>query len=192
MTDFQTALSEWIDRLLRDGKPRIIAIDGRCASGKTTLAEALGRHYHCNVIHMDHFFLRTPCDAAFGGKCVRFPRAVECRRCISDGYDLAFFGLPFCPGACCCADLYGVSHAAGGLRPESAVLSRLRNTILSDRISRDRDRGKTGLAPGLAYGCAGEKNGPPCFRGLFCGCCCNLRCSARGGGTVCMRPGDIL
>lgn len=58
MTDYQTALSERIDRLLRDGKPCIIAIDGRCASGKTTLAEALGRHYHCNVIHMDHFFLR--------------------------------------------------------------------------------------------------------------------------------------
>lgn len=35
----------------------IIAIDGRCASGKTTLAEALGRHYGGNVIHMD-FFLR--------------------------------------------------------------------------------------------------------------------------------------
>lgn len=47
-----------IDGLLHSGERRIIAIDGRCASGKTTLAEALGRHYGCNVIHMDHFFLR--------------------------------------------------------------------------------------------------------------------------------------
>lgn len=47
-----------IDALLLSGERRIIAIDGRCASGKTTLAEALGRHYGCNVIHMDHFFLR--------------------------------------------------------------------------------------------------------------------------------------
>lgn len=38
--------------------PFIIAIDGRCASGKSTLAEALGHHLSCPVIHMDHFFLR--------------------------------------------------------------------------------------------------------------------------------------
>lgn len=36
----------------------IIAIDGRCASGKTTLAEELSAKYDCNVIHMDDFFLR--------------------------------------------------------------------------------------------------------------------------------------
>ena len=40
-------------------KPRLlIAIDGRCASGKTTLAKALQSECECNVIHMDHFFLR--------------------------------------------------------------------------------------------------------------------------------------
>lgn len=36
----------------------IIAIDGRCASGKTTLAAELSKKYDCNVIHMDDFFLR--------------------------------------------------------------------------------------------------------------------------------------
>lgn len=36
----------------------LIAIDGRCASGKTTLAKALQDKFSCNVIHMDDFFLR--------------------------------------------------------------------------------------------------------------------------------------
>lgn len=36
----------------------LIAIDGRCASGKTTLASKLQASCECNVIHMDHFFLR--------------------------------------------------------------------------------------------------------------------------------------
>ena len=36
----------------------IAAIDGRCASGKTTLAEKLSRRLGCAVFHMDDFFLR--------------------------------------------------------------------------------------------------------------------------------------
>lgn len=39
-------------------KPLLIAIDGRCAAGKTTLASRLKEEINCNVIHMDHFFLR--------------------------------------------------------------------------------------------------------------------------------------
>lgn len=35
----------------------IVAIDGRCASGKTTLAHLLSEIFPCNVIHMDDFFL---------------------------------------------------------------------------------------------------------------------------------------
>ena len=38
--------------------PFIVAIDGRCASGKSTLAAALSRELVCPVIHMDDFFLR--------------------------------------------------------------------------------------------------------------------------------------
>lgn len=41
-----------------DSKPLIIAIDGRCASGKTTLAAAIQEKTGCNVIHVDVFFLR--------------------------------------------------------------------------------------------------------------------------------------
>lgn len=35
----------------------LVAIDGRCASGKTTLAEKLKRIFNCAIIHMDDFFL---------------------------------------------------------------------------------------------------------------------------------------
>ncbi|MCF0145155.1 MAG: phosphoribulokinase [Eubacterium sp.] len=35
-----------------------IAIDGRCASGKSTLAEQLCQALPCTVFHMDDFFLR--------------------------------------------------------------------------------------------------------------------------------------
>ncbi|MBR0312025.1 MAG: uridine kinase [Oscillospiraceae bacterium] len=40
-------------------KPRVIvAIDGRCAAGKTTLAEHLKQELGTTVFHMDDFFLR--------------------------------------------------------------------------------------------------------------------------------------
>ena len=42
----------------RKEEPLLIAIDGRCAAGKTTLADRLQKECGCNVIHMDHFFLR--------------------------------------------------------------------------------------------------------------------------------------
>ncbi|MCD7768979.1 MAG: uridine kinase [Oscillospiraceae bacterium] len=38
--------------------PAVIAIDGRCAAGKTTLARRLGVALSCGVVHMDDFFLR--------------------------------------------------------------------------------------------------------------------------------------
>ena len=40
-------------------RPRVIvAIDGRCGSGKTTLAARLQKNLGCTVFHMDDFFLR--------------------------------------------------------------------------------------------------------------------------------------
>lgn len=42
----------------RGSEPVIMAIDGRCASGKSTLAAALKEKTGCNVIHADDFFLR--------------------------------------------------------------------------------------------------------------------------------------
>lgn len=36
----------------------IVAIDGTCGSGKSTLGKALSDKYSCNLFHMDDFFLR--------------------------------------------------------------------------------------------------------------------------------------
>ena len=43
---------------LRTQPQVLVAIDGSCTAGKTTLARALEQHYDCNVFHMDDFFLR--------------------------------------------------------------------------------------------------------------------------------------
>lgn len=51
-------LLERIDRLLEEKDKVFLAIDGCCASGKSTLAAALAQHYDCNVLPMDDFFLR--------------------------------------------------------------------------------------------------------------------------------------
>ena len=47
-----------IDDLLCQRNQVIVAIDGSCTSGKTTLATHLAEIYDCNVFHMDDFFLR--------------------------------------------------------------------------------------------------------------------------------------
>ena len=51
-------LAENIARIIRGSGSQLIAIDGRCASGKTALSAELQHILDCNVIHMDHFFLR--------------------------------------------------------------------------------------------------------------------------------------
>lgn len=52
------AISEAAIKLRSLKRPVLIAIDGRCASGKTTLASALQKELGCTVFHMDSFFLR--------------------------------------------------------------------------------------------------------------------------------------
>ena len=47
-----------LDELLAHRESVILAIDGQCTSGKTTLAARLAEIYDCNVFHMDDFFLR--------------------------------------------------------------------------------------------------------------------------------------
>lgn len=58
MKDRFEYLKAHIDILLQHKECVIVAIDGKCASGKTTLASQLAEHYDCNVFHMDDFFLR--------------------------------------------------------------------------------------------------------------------------------------
>ena len=51
-------IKKHIDALLKTKDTVIVAIDGPCTSGKTTLAAQLAQIYDCNVFHMDDFFLR--------------------------------------------------------------------------------------------------------------------------------------
>ena len=70
-----------IDALLRDTQgPILVAVDGRCASGKTTFAQKAEALFDaCNVFHMDDFFLppekRTPERLATPGGNVDYERA---------------------------------------------------------------------------------------------------------------------
>lgn len=57
LTRYQPLLCA-IDGKMKEQERVIVAIDGPCASGKTTLAALLARIYGCNVFHMDDFFLR--------------------------------------------------------------------------------------------------------------------------------------
>lgn len=53
-----------INQLMQVGKPAVIAIDGRCGSGKTHFSALLQKLFPCNVVHTDDFYLpfqsRTP------------------------------------------------------------------------------------------------------------------------------------
>lgn len=83
-------MSEWeyiretlAARLDDASAPLIVALDGRCACGKTTLAQRLGAHFHAPVFHMDDFYLpfslRTPQRLALPGGHIdaeRFAREV--------------------------------------------------------------------------------------------------------------------
>lgn len=67
---------------LRDrGERAVVAIDGRCASGKSTLAAELHERYGFAVVHMDHFFLRleqrTPERYAQPGGNVDYERVLD-------------------------------------------------------------------------------------------------------------------
>lgn len=51
-------ITQRIMSLPDSGRPLLIALDGRCASGKTTLSQRLAEELSCAVIHADDFFLR--------------------------------------------------------------------------------------------------------------------------------------
>lgn len=76
-------ITDWINDYLQSHDSICVAIDGRCASGKTTLASRLQQHYgdSCRVFHMDDFFLRpqqrTPQRLAKPGENVDHERFLE-------------------------------------------------------------------------------------------------------------------
>ena len=51
-------VKERIGQLLAEKDRVIVAIDGNCTSGKTTLTAQLAEIFDCTVFHMDDFFLR--------------------------------------------------------------------------------------------------------------------------------------
>ncbi len=75
------AVKERMTALLAQKERIIVAIDGSCGAGKTTLAEALAGLFDCNVFHMDDFFLRpeqrTPQRFAEVGGNVDYARFQE-------------------------------------------------------------------------------------------------------------------
>ncbi len=80
-TDYFRLLLAIQRQLLRQPGRVIVAIDGRCGSGKTTLAARLQKHFRCSVFHMDDFFLRpeqrTPERFAAPGENVDHERFLE-------------------------------------------------------------------------------------------------------------------
>lgn len=66
-----------------DGAPRVLAIDGRSAAGKSTLSAALAERLGpgCGVVHADHFFpppeLRTPERRSQPGGNIHYERLLE-------------------------------------------------------------------------------------------------------------------
>lgn len=52
-----SAIKEKLDH--QNKKSFLIAVDGRCAAGKTTFANMLKQEIDCNIIRTDHFFLRA-------------------------------------------------------------------------------------------------------------------------------------
>ena len=53
------AIKEILKQEENTDRPILVAIDGRCGSGKTTLGEYLKEQFDCNLFHMDDFFLRV-------------------------------------------------------------------------------------------------------------------------------------
>lgn len=47
-------------KVLRDRGQAVVAIDGRCGSGKTTLSALMAEVFDCRIFHMDDFYLPWP------------------------------------------------------------------------------------------------------------------------------------
>ena len=59
MTPLSLAAAPIVQAALAAAKdaPVLLGIDGRCGSGKTTLANWLAQQLHCPVLHTDDFYL---------------------------------------------------------------------------------------------------------------------------------------
>lgn len=90
----RTERKERVMELIESGV-RIIAIDGRCASGKSTLSEDVKKEVDVNIVKMDDFFLplslRTPERFALPGGNVHYERFLdEVIKGILSGEDFSY------------------------------------------------------------------------------------------------------
>lgn len=90
-------LFQAIDRLLTEQEFVRIAVDGRCAAGKSTLGALLQRVYGANLFHMDDYFLpferKTPERLAEPGGNVDYERVYD--EIISRPKDAEILYRPF-------------------------------------------------------------------------------------------------
>lgn len=92
-------IKEKITQLLYKKSRIMIAIDGRAAAGKTTLAANLEKDFSCNLIHMDDFYLPLHLrDADWKnspGKNINFQILIRILNHIKNGSEYSF-----CPYSC--------------------------------------------------------------------------------------------
>ncbi len=84
------------DRIASEKDRVIVALDGRCASGKTTLAAILAKRVGATVFHMDDFFLRPEQRTSGrlsepGGNVDRERFYAEVLRPLSEGADTVVY-----------------------------------------------------------------------------------------------------
>ncbi len=74
-------LFEKCKKIISEKSDAVIAIDGMCASGKTTLASNLAEQFGAQIIHMDDFFLtpemRTEQRLSQAGGNIHYERFVD-------------------------------------------------------------------------------------------------------------------
>ena len=97
-----------------DEGARIIALDGRCAGGKSTLAEDVARIRDISIVHMDDFFLppslRTRERFSEAGGNVHWERFIEeviSKLCSEEGFSYRVF-------SCSKMDYDGERRVMGG------------------------------------------------------------------------------
>lgn len=73
---------ERLQTLAEGERPALAAIDGRCGSGKTALAQLIAQVFPCNLFHMDDFYLskalRAPGWMETPGGNMDFERILRC------------------------------------------------------------------------------------------------------------------
>ena len=81
INDDYSPVFEIIERLYKEKKELLIAIDGICGGGKSTLGKIIAERFKGNLFHMDDFFLpfemRTPERLGAAGGNVHYERFYE-------------------------------------------------------------------------------------------------------------------